>query len=73
MFLINRISPEPDNYKLTLKCDFLSKAFTFKGEATQARTLRETLRNIESKTSDDPKFLGGDYAELDKIYTSIFK
>jgi len=73
MFLINRISPEAENYKLNLKCDFLSKAFTFKGKATQGRTLRETLRNIEPKTLDDPKFLGGDYAVLDKIYASIFK
>ncbi len=72
MFLVQRIFSETESYKLLDICNFVSNRFTVKGKPKTARMLRETLRNIESKTSDDPKYLGGDYAKLHQIYNAIF-
>lgn len=72
MFLLDLIYKETENYKLLELCDYFSSRIAFHNETKGSRTLRESLRNIESKTKDDPKFLSADYAKLYKIYTSIF-
>jgi len=71
MFLVQRIFKETESYKLLDICNFVSNRFMVKGKPKTARMLRETLRNIESKTSDDPKYLGGDYAKIDQIYNAV--
>ena len=72
MFLIQLIHRERDNYKLMEFCDFISLKFTFRGKSTTERTLRESLRNVESKTQEQRRFLDGDYGKLYDIYTDIF-